>query len=248
MKLKHYPIDITMTAVLRPKVIDKTLESISRNIVQGTSRFRLILNIDLIGEKVKPKIIVKIAKKYFKENLIFRVSEEPSFAKAVIWTWKTSTSPFIFHIEDDWKITKPININNMLEILLKYKELSSLRLYKYSTPKRKVFTTFGCKWRYNKDGFYIADGWKKQFGLNPILIRREFLNEALPQMRNDVNPEKQFRDTQPYMKLIIEKWKYGLYTKPGSKALAIDTGTVWRRNTNFVKPKGKPFLTWEETK
>lgn len=240
-------IDITMVAVLRPKLVERTLKTIVKNIVDDQNKFRLILNIDPIGEKIKPEKVAKVAKLYF-DNVTYRVAKEPSFPKAVKWVWENSDAPYIFHIEDDWDITRKININHMIKIMVKHKQLSSLRLYKYRTPKRKVFFTFGCKWRYNKDGFYIADGWQKQFGLNPILIRREFIDEALPRMRDDVNPEKQFRDTQKYMSPIVKKWKYGLYTKPGEPILALDTGTKWRGKTKFVKPRNKSFLTWETKK
>lgn len=237
-------IDITMVAVLRPKLIKRTLKTIVENIVDDQNRFRLILNIDPIGEKVKPKVIIKIAKTFF-NDVIYQVSRKPSFPRAVKWVWENSDAPFIFHIEDDWDITRKIDVNHMINIMVEHKELSSLRLFKYRTPKREVFFAFGCKWRYNKDGFYIADKWQKQFGLNPILIRKEFIDEALPKMKDDVNPEKQFRDTQKYMRPIIEKWKYGLYTKPGEPALAVDTGTIWRNRTKFIKPRKKSFLTWE---
>lgn len=238
-------IDITMVAVIRPGLMQRTLKTVVKNIVRGNQdRFRLILNVDPIGEKVKPEKVVKVAKQYF-ENVVYRVAKEPSFAKAVKWVWKTSDTPFIFHIEDDWDITRTIDVNHMIEIMQRYPDLSSLRLYKYKTPKKYTFLTFGCRWRYYPEGFYIADKWQKQFGLNPIFIRREFIDEALPRMRDDVNPEKQFRDTQKYMRPIISKWKYGLYTKPGDPILALDTGTKWRSKTKFVKPKGKPFLTWE---
>jgi len=240
-------VDITMVAVIRPDLVRRTLKTIVANIVDDPERFKLILNIDPIGEKIKPEKVAKIAKEYF-GNVIYNIPKKPSFAKAVKWVWENSNTPYIFHIEDDWDIARKININHMIKIMMKYKELSSLRLYKYNTPKREKFFTFGCNWRYNKEGFYVADRWQKQFGLNPILIRREFINEALPRMRDDINPEKQFRDTQKYMKPIIKKWKYALYTKPGDKALAIDTGTKWRRKTKFIKPSKKTFLTWETKK
>jgi len=238
-------IDITMTATLRPDVIIKTLGSIVRNIITKKNDFRLIINIDPVGEKVKPKIILKIAKQYF-ENIVYNFAKQPSFAKAVKWCWNSSNTSYVFHIEDDWTINRKIDVTKMINILDKYNDLSSLRLYKYKTPKGKAFSTFGCKWRYNKDGFYIADRWQKQFGLNPILIKRQFIDEALPKMKDNVNPEKQFRDTQPYMVPIIKKWKYGLYTSPSEKALVSDIGLSWRNKNRFVKPKGKPFLSWEK--
>ncbi|MFW9871693.1 MAG: hypothetical protein ACFFG0_01235 [Candidatus Thorarchaeota archaeon] len=242
-------VDITMVAVVRPDLVRRTLKNIVKNIVQGADeRFRLIINIDPIGTKnIKPEKVAKVAKEYF-NDVTYRVAKEPSFPKAVKWVWQQSDAPFIFHIEDDWDITRKIKIKHMLTIMKNNPKLSSLRLYKYRTPKRKVFTTFGCKWRYNKNGFYVADKWQKQFGLNPILIRREFLDEALPQMKDNVNPEKQFRDTQPYMKPIIKKWKYALYTNPGDAPLAIDTGTKWRNKTKFRKPRKGSFITWDTGK
>jgi hypothetical protein len=44
-------IDITMTAVIRPTILERTLESIVKNIVTKEHRFRLIINIDPVGEK-----------------------------------------------------------------------------------------------------------------------------------------------------------------------------------------------------
>ena len=238
-------IDITMVAVIRPDLVRRTLKTVVKNIVQNEpERYRLILNVDPIGEKIKPEKVVKVAKEYF-DDVIYNIAKEASFARAVKWVWKNSDAPYVFHIEDDWDIARKIDIDHMIKIMRKYKDISSLRLFKYKTPKKKKFFTFGCNWKYNSDGFYVADKWQKQFGLNPILIRREFLDEALPRMRDDVNPEKQFRDTQKYMKAVIKKWKYALYTKPGDKALAIDTGTKWRSKTKFIKPRKKTFLTWE---
>lgn len=239
-------IDITMVSVIRPALVRRTIKTISKNIVgKNQDRFRLILNVDPIGEKVKPEKVVKVAKEYF-SDVVFRIAKKPSFAKAVKWVWNQTTSPYIFHIEDDWDITRKIDIDHMIEIMKNHSKISSLRLYKYRTPKQNVFTTFGCKWRYNKNGFYVADKWQKQFGLNPILIRREFLDEALPVMKDNINPEKQFRNTQKYMRPIIKKWKYALYTNPGDLPLTIDTGTKWRAKTEFIKPRKGPFLTWEK--
>lgn len=240
-------IDITMTAVMRPAILERTLKTIVENIIDERNEFRLIINIDPVGEKVKPKMVLKTIKKYFRDkHIIYNYAESPSFPKAVKWVWENSSAPYIFHIEDDWSINRKIDVNKMINILDTHNDLSSLRLYKYTTPKGKAFNTFGCRWRYNKAGFYVADRWQKQFGLNPILIKRQFIDEALPRMRDDVNPEKQFRSSQEYMVPVIKKWKYGLYASPSEKALVSDIGYAWRKRTNFVKPNRRTFVTWEE--
>ena len=142
-------------------------------------------------------------------------------------------------------INRDIDVDNMIYILNKNPKLSSLRLYKYKTPNRKKITTFACHWIYNEDGFYLSKDWKKQFGLNPILIKREFINQALPRMKDNINPEKQFRYSQGYMKKVIKDWQYGMYTKPGDRPLVTDIGREWIQKTNFTKPKTGTFLTWE---
>ncbi len=237
-------IDITMTAVIRPGILGDTLKTIVENVVDDIDRFRLIINIDPIGAKIKPAKVIKTARRYF-PNLIYNIPNVPSFPKAVKWTWSKTTAPFVLHWEDDIDILRKIDINNMIEILNKYKELSSLRLFKHPTPKARVMKTFSCRWKYNKDGFYIASDWRKQFGLNPILIKQEFVSEAVPLLRDNINPEKQFRFSQKYMVPLIKKWKYGLYTKPGQARL-IDgrKGQRWKNKMKLQKPKGQTFLNW----
>ena len=236
-------LDITMTATLRPEIISKTLNSIKTHIVGKDVEPRLIVNIDPIGEQIRQKDILKVIEKNF-SNVIYNFPKEPSFAKAVRWVWQQSESDFIFHIEDDWIFSKKILVSNMINILNKYRELSSLRLCKYRIPNCDVFKMFDSKWRYNNDGFYVSDDWRRQFGLNPILIRRKFLDEVLPRMVDNVNPEKQFRESQEYMRDIIKKWKYAIYAQPGWSAVAIDIGRRWEGKKLYSKPKVGTFLTW----
>ena len=245
MKSLSKPIDITMVSVLRPDLIRQTLTSINTNIIKGEKeRYRLIINIDPIGEKTKPMKIVKLASQFF-DNITYNIAKSPSFPKAVKWVWKQVEADYVFHIEDDWLINRKIDVDNMINILDKYPKLSSLRLYKYKTPKRKKFSTFKCHWIYNEDGFYLAKDWKKIFGLNPILIKKKFIEQALPRMVDHVNPEKQFRDTQQYMVPIIKNWQYAIYTNPGDSPLVSDIGRKWINQTKFHKPKTGTFLTWE---
>ena len=240
-------IDIAMTAVLRPTILSETLIKIKRHVCHGDeSRFRLIINIDPVGEDVEPERLIKICKKNF-SDVIYNVAKTPSFPHAVKWVWKQTTAPFVFHWEDDVNIMYDIDVDDMISILKKNKDLSTLRLYKAVTPNKTTFFTFACKWTYHPDGFYVANDWKKQFGLNPILIKQEFVKEAVVRMVDDVNPEKQFRYSQKYMRPLIKKWKYGLYTKPGAPRM-IDgrKGQKWKNELGLDKPGGgQTFTKWE---
>ena len=239
-------VDFTMTAVLRPKLLIGTLQAIKKYIMKKQSNidFRLIINIDPIGVAIDPMRVVEVAQNNFK-NVIYNIPDKPSFPKAVKWAWSQSTAPYVFHWEDDINILRRIDISNMINILDKYKDLSSLRLYKYATPKQKVLRTFACRWIYNEDGFYKAVDWKKQFGLNPILIKQEFVSEAVSRMIDTVNPEKQFRFSQSYMVPLIKKWRCGLYTKPGQARLVDGRkGQHWKNAMKLQKPRKGTFLNW----
>ncbi len=240
-------IDICMTAVLRPSLLEKTLSRIVNCIFDERHNFRLIINVDPVGEDISPEQVIKVAKIYFK-NIIYNIPKEPSFPKAVKWIWSASAAPYIFHWEDDVFILKKIDISKMINILESYSDLSSLRLYKHNTPNSKSFHTFGSVWHYNEEGFYIAERWQEQFGLNPILIKREFIKKAVPLIKEDCNPEKQFRATNKSMVPLISKWKYGLYTNPGDQALVWGKeGERWKKKYGFSKERNA-FVVWKKYK
>jgi hypothetical protein len=239
-------IDITMTSVLRPLILSETLKTIRKHICKEEEhRYRLIINVDPIGEDIDPMIMVKVARKNFK-NVIYKIADKPSFSKAVKWVWSQVEAHYVFHWEDDVNILYDIDVDEMISILKKYKKLSSLRLFKAATPNKHSFPYFACNWRQQPDGFYLASDWKKQFGLNPILIKSEFVKEAVKRMVDNVNPEKQFRYSQTHMRPLIKKWQYGLFTKPGAPRM-IDgrKGQNWKNQMGIDKPgDGRTFIEW----
>jgi hypothetical protein len=240
------PIDITMTATVRPDIIRKTLKSYCKNIFYEKDRYRLIINIDPVGEKVNPETIVNICKEFI-PNVIYNVPDKPSFPSAVIWVWSQTRTNFVFHLEDDWLLERHVDIDRLITLLNKYPQMACLRFCKYNIPSRERITLFNAKYEYNPDGFFITEN-HNQFGLNPVLIKREFIQESLPLMVHNRNPEKQFRFTKKAdtpMNRLINKWRYAIYGGPGSKVLAIDNGVNWKLYNKFKKPDGQQFLVWE---
>lgn len=239
-------VDFAMTSVLRPKLFEGTLKTINKGILRHAEdvEFRLILNVDPVGEKVDPMEMVDVAREFF-DDIKYNITETPSFPKAVKWVWSNTTAPFVFHWEDDVNLLRKVDVVDMIKILKKYKNLSSLRLYKSKVPKRDLMKTFGSLWKYHPEGFYMAKSWQRQFGLNPILIKKAFVKEAVERMVDNFNPEKQFREAQAYMRPLIKKWRYGIYAKPGDRRL-IDgrKGQRWKSEHKLTKPKGETFLQW----
>jgi hypothetical protein len=240
-------IDIAMTATIRPDLVNRTLSKIVQNVVDNPERFRLIINVDPIGEDINPIKVVNVAKAHFKD-VVYNIPKEPSFPKAVRWVWDHTDAPYVFHWEDDAFVVRKINVEDMINILKECKKIASLRLFKANTPNNKSIDVFRSRWHYNPLGFYVADRWQEQFGLNPTLIKKEFVKEAVELMHDDVNPEKQFRPRYEWMVPLISKWKYGLYTKPGEPTLITEGGIAWRNEHGFQKPSKNQFVTWVKKK
>lgn len=241
-------IDVTMTATLRPTIIDRTLKSFNENLFyKDKERFRLIINIDPVGENLIASDVLKICKRYFDRNKIIVITpKDPSFPQAVINVWNKVESPWIFHLEDDWILNKKIDIDDMISILNDYPNLACLRLPKFKTPKGKRPIFFKSRYNYNKRGFYVAEDKTRQFGLNPVLIRGIYIQKALTVMDSNKNPEKQFRYANEPMRKLVMHWEYALYANPGQRAIVTDIGRHWIGGKSFRKPLKGQFLKWEK--
>jgi len=243
LKKASNKIDITMTSVLRPSIVEETLKSFCKNIFIDRDRYRLIINIDLVGEDVKAKEILKVCARYF-NKVIHNIPREPSFPKAVIWAWSQTTADWVFHLEDDWLITRPVDIDDMLSILKSNSSISALRMYKRDMPEDRTINLFGSIYRFDTKGFFVSNN-SIQFVLNPSLIRGKFIHQAIQLMVDNRNPEKQFKDG--LMRELTLRWKHGIYGKPGDKALVCDIGKSSRSKMGFEKAeKGANFLVWNK--
>lgn len=244
-------IDVTMTSVLRPSIIENTLKTYTKRLFKNKNNYRLIINIDPIGQDIDPEEVLNICRKYF-DRIVHNIPSEPSFPKAVKWVWSKSTSEFVFHLEDDWELSVDLDMFELVKILIGNPELACVRLYKDQIPNKPTPVMLGCRYVDTKKGFLIPDKRNQksidQFGLNPVLIRRSFIDEALPLMVDDFDPEKQFRKVNPNQRMVefIKKWKYSIYGKPGLQRVTFGfKGARWREKHGFKKRvDGQSFVKW----
>lgn len=224
-------IDITITATIRPKLFQKTLLSFTQNMLTDQSQYRLILNVDPIGENDTQQKMYDVAKGFFR-NIVYRFPKEPCFSSAVIWCWEQVTSKYVLHLEDDWKLLKPISIDSMVEIMDKNPRLASLRLSKTGKSETRSLKP--------EDGFV----YYPKLSLNPTLLRGTFVSKVCTMMDSTLNPEKQLRCSKSSVRgKYLCGWLHGIYTKEGIEALIKDTGREWMDRTKFTKETG--FTNWE---
>ena len=222
-------IDICMTATIRPLILNETLRSFTQNMLTDTTNCRLIINIDPIGENVKRKVIIKTAKKYFK-NIVFNCPPTPGFTKAVIWCFSQVTGDWVLHLEDDWKLLKPMNIDTMIGMLDKYPQLVSLRLDKENH-------------RRNKHGIRYGFVYHPKISLNPTLFKGDFIKNVWKLMYENKNPEKQLRKNKSPLGKYIAKYTHGIYVKDGFGKIVDDIGRTWMSKSKYTKRTG--FMHWE---
>lgn len=222
-------LDITTTATIRPSLFHQTLKSFTDKLFINQKDYRLILNVDPIGEDVDPIEVVKVGQQFF-DNVVYNIPDKPNFAQACKWCWGQTYSRFVFHLEDDWTMVRRINIGEMLLLINNNNDMMYLRL-----PKLTLHML--------KDSDY-KNGFIKHHKilLNPAIFRGNFVREISKKMNIIDNPEKQLRKV---FKLNKDKIA-GIYCGIGDGEYLKHHGRKWQRTSNYKKVKGSNFITWEK--
>jgi hypothetical protein len=226
-------LDITTTATIRPDIFYRCLESFTEKLFVHKKEYRLILNVDPIGDDVDPMEMVRVGKQFF-DNIVYNIPEEPNFAQACKWCWGETSSEFIFHLEDDWVLKRAINVGELIS-LFRHENLMGVRLTK------NEINTLTQEEKKNK---FIKN---RKLVLNPIFYRGDFIRDISMKMDIENNPEKQLR-----RKYKLPKDKFvGIYCglglgHYGSGRVVRHLGRKWQKQSNYKKRKGSNFITWEK--
>jgi hypothetical protein len=214
-------LDVTVTATLRPALLDLTLWAFRRNFfsrLAGT-RIRILLNIDpLWGDPADAPKLAEIARAHADE-VVVRTAETPGFGEAVRWLWSRSQTAWIFHLEDDWILTRRIDVEQLA------KEMSR--------PK-------AAQVRFNRRRNHFFR--RPRFSLNPCLLRRAFVVEALAGFDPAKDPEKQI--LRGPLRPLERKWRYYEHGPAFHHAVVVDTGRPWREMLEITKSADKMLPRW----
>jgi len=216
-------IDITMTAALRPEIVERTLKSISDHIIFN-GILRLIIDIAPVGDnKYNQLDILNIAPKYF-SNINIRTRDISYQAEALIWAWRNAESEFILNWEDDWELLEDIYFDKLIEYFNYYRKLAAIN---FDRQEKSILNYPGYKDKFellNKNLYQRKMGYS--LGGPPALIRGEFIKQALKY----VNPFEYFDITsrKPEVQSFLNEWDHATlihYDGPYVK----DLGKEWRK-------------------
>jgi len=208
-------ISFCTTAMTRPDVLKKTYLSFSQNIKGiALEGLKLYINIDPLPDPDAALSVIKTAKLFFGE-VVANTPSEPNFTKAVDWCWTNANTDYIFHLEDDWVLNRPVNIQDMMSFFKNEKvKQVALRAYGYRYKKMCLSPSIICKTLYKR----FAGNF--DYSLNPeVQLRKPDINK-----RTIVCIPKQI-----VLKDIGRKWlKHSKYKRTGMKAKF----TKWVRKKN----------------
>jgi len=209
-------ITFTTTATNRPEVLDRTYASFNSNITGIRLKdCELVINVDPLPSSEKREEAVDIAKKYF-GKVTASLPEKPNFTTAINTIWSLSSAAFIFNLEDDWLLTKPVNLDVIMQSMKKNPNCLQcvLRAYNYD---------------YNK------------MALSPSIIKRKLYSQIAGKLDSSLNPEIQLRDTR-ITKYELNKKSIMVH---GNKPIVRDIGREWIEKSGFKRPDKKAhFNAW----
>jgi hypothetical protein len=239
--------DITMTATVRPDILQQTLHTFVAGLFKNTSNFRLIINIDPVGDNdYSPQDVLQVAQKYF-QNVKYNIPDEPDFAKAFIWTWKQTTTRYVFHLEDDWALLRPVFWATLIRLMDHLADVAILRLP--FTDAEEDRAKQWDKW-YPWNGYFFECPLEIRGGLaysgHPSIIRHTWLRQILPLLNDKGCPEKQIKHHNPLVNNILLRWRYGVFQRQGEKRAILDIGRKWRTDHGYAKDGAYGFKNWKK--
>lgn len=221
-------VEVVTTATLRPHLLDVTYASFFAGMDLENHTYRLILNIDPVGEAgATPEDVLTVAEKYF-PSITTNVADKGSYPAAVIWAWQQTTTDLVFHLEDDWRLCRSVNWDKLQTTLDDHPDLSSLTLSKYDLKNDSLLA------------------YQQQMYLGPCLVRQAYVQAMLPHLRPDEHTEIQMRHRHRRNGVRNAQFRHAYYGGEGPRRLLQHLGPEWMRQNGHSHKRR--MLTWNERK
>jgi hypothetical protein len=119
-------------------------------------------------------------------------------------------------LEDDWLLQKPVSLKEAVDLFRQDNDIASIRFNRLTNSAVHPVSS-------------------PSFSLNPSIIRKQFIDEALPFFSCNLDPEKQFCVMEGEKEKALSHWKFLCYGAAGESPYLIDTGRKWRKFMNYGK-------------
>jgi hypothetical protein len=195
LSTSYEPVDLLLLSGARPHLLCKTLDSFSKNAFGNFYIKNVFANVDRFqGGDKEVSEVVEIIREIWPAAEI-RLPPKPSFTGAVKWLWSSVSSPYCFHLEDDWVAQREINSGMVFPHFKDNTEQVSILTFE---KQWKFKYPFHCKWE-RRTIFGVPVGKRLSpeepvFTTSPSFMTRDFANTCASLMDEDLDPEKQLYD------------------------------------------------------
>jgi hypothetical protein len=221
-------IDIVVIATRRSDVLERTLSSFARNLFNRVRIEQLYLNIDPLWADEREDAKVEQLCRSIVPRVVIRRPERPSFGAAVKWGWSQPQSEWFLHLEDDWELTRPIDLTRVA------------REMRYKRVAQVCFGRTGKEWRRGIFRYH-------RFVLCPSFFKSSFARMASALMIPELDPEKQFYNgMNPALAAAVKPFRICSHGGRFGSHCLVDIGREWRRQRGITKIIENGVSQWIE--
>jgi len=242
----------TMTACLRPELLEVTLSSLFDKCVdlrKGQYDFRINVDVTPKTKNADKQVfdILAIADSFFR-CVEKRVSNEPNYTRAVKWVWRDVKQDLVFHLEDDWKFVNEFRLEDIVDLFENDAKLQQINI------SHKPITKKGVRKIRDFRDWNRMKARRLHYGLGAYVYRSRVCRVSSKRMKDSKNPEHQMRNNAkkwglPVVNRRSVKFfpdKDGLKSYGNNPWIAEDIGQQWLIDKGLLKnDPGPKFISWE---
>ncbi len=141
-------LEFTTTAMMRPEIIRRTYESFRKNLIGvDWDTARLYINVDPMPAGAdRSEIESACLAAFAPDNIVYNFRDECSFPAAVKWCFEQPRGEWFFHLEDDWILTRVMDVGELVAFMQADEKLSVTNLRYYPSTRSEVCLAPGL-WR-----------------------------------------------------------------------------------------------------
>lgn len=249
-------LHVTMTAVQRAELLRATLTSFGDLLFADAARkgwqIAFFVNVDPVGPDGSFSPVQELFKEFsFVHAAYFHFAPGCNFGRAVQTAWRMSQDApcpgLILHLEDDWQLSQPVDLQQVAVLFRNHTRLASLRLPVAPSQTDSIDIGDNVVFPWNGEYFRCPDELvpRRAISLNPTFFAPSFLYICRMLLNPEMNPEKQFWYGNERLSNYIRNWDHGIYGKPGNKPVVSDIGRAWRSRHGYEKENDDfHFLRW----
>lgn len=172
-------LDVFITSASRPLLLRRTLESfLDKVIFSGT--FRFFVNEDYVAPNESTVCVGLLGE--FLDNYHLKCNNPPiGLSGAFSYFSKYFSSPYMFYLQDDWELIRPLNLDSVLSMIHSWSDIMSIAQLRFNKRRTMEYKGEGEN-IWHKEEVWLGEErltTSDSVYLNPALWDMEFFRPFL---------------------------------------------------------------------